>query len=526
MIKLDQVKMKIGYSEKELLSSCAILLSINKKDIVKIDILKKAIDARRKPKIFYILNVGLTLSGNLEDKFTELKVKPITGLEYKKITYKSPIIIGFGPSGMFAGLALSRMGLKPIIFEQGKEINEREKDVLEFWQNRKLNKYSNVQFGEGGAGTFSDGKLNSNISNDYCKKVLYEFCKFGAPSEIMYNSKPHIGSDKLKEVVVNIRKEIIALGGNVYFSHKLTDINIINDQIESIEILNLKNNEKQTYKCENLLLCVGHSARDVFELLSKKNVTLKQKAFAMGVRIEQKQKDINFVQYGSNDKRLPPADYKLAVHLPSGRSVFTFCMCPGGEVVSSSSNEGEIVTNGMSNFARDKENANSAVLVNVTPEDYDSLDPLAGIYFQAKYEKLAFELGGGNYNAPAESVGSFLGKDNCKHNINPTYRPNITLTQIEKCLPDFVANSLKEGLPLLNQKLKDFAKNENLLIAIESRSSCPLTILRDENFESNIKGLYPIGEGAGYAGGIISSAQDGIKVAEKIYEKIKILNNK
>ena len=256
-------------------------------------------------------------------------------------------------------------------------------------------------------------------------------------------------------------------------------------------------------------------------MLYNKGVEIKQKPFAMGVRIEQKQSDINLSQYGAEKiDGLPAADYKLAVHLPNGRSVFTFCMCPGGEIVASSSGDGEVVTNGMSYFARDKENANSAVLVNVTPDDYGSDHPLAGVYYQAKYEKLAFELGGGDFNAPAESVGSFVYDKDTKTNINYTYRPNITMCKIAKCLPKVVTESLKLGLPMLNNKLKNFAKDENLLVAIESRSSCPLTIVRDENFESNIKGLYPIGEGAGYAGGIMSSAQDGIKVAESIYNKM------
>ena len=268
-------------------------------------------------------------------------------------------------------------------------------------------------------------------------------------------------------------------------------------------------------------MCVGHSARKTFEMLYQKGANIKQKPFAMGVRIEQKQSDINLSQYGKEKiDGLPAADYKLVEHLPNGRAVFTFCMCPGGQVVASSSDEGEIVTNGMSDFARDKENANSAVLVNIVPEDYGSAHPLAGIYYQAKYEKLAFELGGKNFDAPAESVGSFIKGQEIASEINFSYRPGIKFAKIEKCLPKIVADSLKIGLPLLNKKLKNFAKDENLLIAIESRSSCPLTIVRDENYESNIKGIYPVGEGAGYAGGIVSSAQDGIKVAERIYNRL------
>lgn len=521
MIKVDNLKIIPPFSFDKLEKICAKTLKISQKSIKKVKILKKSIDARRKPNVFYIISAGIELENNLEDNFLNLKfIEEDYSLKYQKKSLSlPPIIVGFGPSGMFAGLAFARMGLKPIILEQGKRVEEREKDVLDFWNNRKLNRYSNVQFGEGGAGTFSDGKLNSNISNRYCKSVLQEFVRFGAPQEILYEAKPHIGSDKLKNVVKNIREEILSLGGKIYFNHKMIDFSLKNNEISSISALNIENNQILTLETKHLLLCVGHSGRDTFKLLYDKNVSLSQKPFAMGVRIEQKQEAINFAQYGSASKYLPPADYKLVTHLESGRSVFTFCMCPGGQVVASSSEEGRIVTNGMSEFARDKENANSALLVNVMPEDYHSPHPLAGIEFQDKYERLAFELGGGNYNAPAQSVGEFLGKNN-PAKITPSYRPQITLTQIEKCLPDFVSKSLKEALPILNKKLNGFANDENLLIAIESRSSCPLTINRNENYLSSIKGLYPVGEGAGYAGGIISSAQDGIKVAEKIYENI------
>lgn len=524
MIKVEQIQVGLSCNEGEIKTACAKKLKIKQSDIESIVLLKKSIDARRKPKINYILNVGLNLKNNLENKFAESKFDlDRSGLSYqKKSCPLPPVIVGFGPSGMFAGLALARMGFNPIIIEQGKCVEEREKDVLEFWNNRKLNRYSNVQFGEGGAGTFSDGKLNSNVNNIYCKKVLNELYHFGAPEEILYQSKPHIGSDKLKKVVKNLRNEIISLGGKVLFSHKFVDFETKNNEISKIFVENLENNERFEIKTNHLLLCVGHSARDVFSLLYDKGANLAQKPFAMGVRIEQKQSDINLAQFGQQNPLLPPADYKLVTHLPSGRSVFTFCMCPGGEVVSSSSNEGEVVTNGMSNFARDKENANSALLVNVLPSDYPSSHPLAGIEFQAKYEKLAFMLGGENYNAPAQTVGSFLGnKKEGEKRVSPSLKPGVTFAQIEKCLPDFVIASLKEALPILDKKLKGFAKDENLLIAIESRSSCPLTILRDENFVSSIKGIYPVGEGAGYAGGIISSAQDGIKVAESIYNNTK-----
>ena len=522
MIKLDCISLPIGFNDEKIKEICAKNLKISSKSIKNFEILKLSLDARRKNNIKYVASIALELDEQTKKLFPSLLYK----LERPTLNYSPktiplpPVIVGFGPSGMFAGLALARMGLKPIILEQGKCVEERQKDVDEFWTKGKLNKFSNVQFGEGGAGTFSDGKLNSNINNIYCKKVIQEFYNFGAPKEILYLSKPHIGSDNLKNIVKNIREEIIKLGGKVLFSTKFCDFFVENNKLSQILVKNVDTDKDEIIKTNHLLLCVGHSARETFELLYKKKINLQQKPFAMGVRIEQSQEKINQGQYGKGyDKRLPNADYKLVEHLENGRSVFTFCMCPGGQVVASSSNEGEIVTNGMSNFARDGQNANSAVLVNVTPEDYNSSHPLAGIYFQAKYEKLAFNIGGGNFNAPAQTVGEFLG---CKKvaSIKSTYKPNINITDISKCLPKFVTESLKIALPKLNQKLKGFADDENLLIAIESRSSCPLTILRDENFQANIEGIYPVGEGAGYAGGIISSAQDGIKVAESIYNEI------
>ena len=489
MIKIDQIMLPIKYTNLDIKNGICKSLKIKESDVLDFEIYKLSIDARKKPNIKYVASIVANLEEKIERKFASLKFEKNTKLlEYKKInSSKKVVVVGFGPSGIFASLTLARMGFKPIIIEQGKQVEEREKDVLLFWNERKLNKYSNVQFGEGGAGTFSDGKLNTNLNNEYCKIVTNEFYNFGAPKEITYINKPHIGSDNLKHVVKNIREHIISLGGKFMFSTKLKDIEIENNKIRTVVLENVETAKTQTISADYVVLCVGHSARETFEMLYNKGVEIHQKPFAMGVRIEQKQSDINLSQYGVKKvDGLLNADYKLVTHLPNGRSVFTFCMCPGGQVVASSSNEGEIVTNGMSNFARDKENANSAVLVNVLPSDYGSDNPLAGLYYQAKYERLAFELGGSNYNAPAESVGSFIFNEENKPKINTSFQPNITLCKIEKCLPNFVAESLKLGLLELNKKLKNFAKDENLLIAIESRSSCPLTILRNENFESNI----------------------------------------
>lgn len=525
MLLIEQISLPIKFVDDDIFSQVCKILRINKKDIENFEISKLSIDARKKPNVKYVASVLVSLKGNLEKKYPKYAyVKQTKEMKYKKIeSNKTFVVVGFGPSGMFGALALARMGLKPIVVEQGKMVYEREQDVKNFWENRVLNKYSNVQFGEGGAGTFSDGKLNTNLHNEYCKMITQEFYNFGAPKEITYLNKPHIGSDNLKSIVKNIREHIISLGGTFMFNTKLDDIVVKDDKIESVKLKNVVTEKITNLKADYVLLCVGHSARETFEMLYKHNVNLRQKPFAMGVRIEQKQSEINLSQYGAEHiDGLPNADYKLVAHLPNGRSVFTFCMCPGGQVVASSSNDGEIVTNGMSDFARDKENANSAVLVNIIPDDYESDHPLAGIYYQAKYEHKAFVLGGSNFNAPAESVGEFLKDEKIKSNISYSYRPGITFCKIKDCLPPIVADSLKLGLPMLNQKLKNFAKDENLLIAIESRSSCPLTIVRDESGQSSIKGLYPVGEGAGYAGGIMSSAQDGVKIAELIYKSLQV----
>jgi len=523
MIKVDNIKLKVGFEETDVKHAIAKELRINLKDVKTFEFLRLSIDARKKPNVYYVATVAACLASGIEAKYRDKAVmvdhSPKT---YEKVESNSrPVVVGFGPAGMFAALMLARMGLKPIVIEQGKSVDEREEDVQKFWNEGKLNTYSNVQFGEGGAGTFSDGKLNSTAHSGYVKDVLNEFYLHGAPKEILYLSKPHIGSDNLKNVVKNIRNEIIKLGGKIHFNTKLIGVNVKNNSVCGIKLCDIVKKCEFDMLCDKLILAIGHSARDTFTLLKNMGVVLEKKPFAMGVRIEQKQEAINIAQYGENyDKRLPSADYKLVEHLDNGRSVFTFCMCPGGVVVSSTSDEGSIVTNGMSYFARDKENANSAVLVNVMPSDFAGDDVLSGVEMQRKYERLAFELGGRNYNAPAETVGEFLGKEKVPA-IKTSYRPNVTLCDISKCLPDFVSDAIRQALPKFNNRLKGFADDKNLLIAIESRSSSPVTIVRGEDFQSSLKGLYPIGEGAGYAGGIMTSAIDGIKCAEKIYFSFK-----
>ncbi len=553
ILEIDNINMPVNYTDAELERKIRQKLKINEKKNFKIHKLRESIDARKKSNVHYTLNIGVEIEGYKNFlHFKEIQVD-YTGLHYeKKKISQPPIVVGFGPSGIFCALALSEMGLNPIVIEQGKDVDERAKDVQNFWNDRKLNIYSNVQNGEGGAGAFSDGKLTTNINSPYNKKVLNEFILAGAPKEIYYKSKPHIGSDNLPNVIKNIRQKIIKNGGKVLFNRKFLDILTKNNEIIGIRVLNLENHCVEELNTQHLILAVGHSAIDTFEILYKNKIDMSPKPFAMGVRIEQNQKLINQSQYGNFAKYLGSADYKLVTHLENGRSVFTFCMCPGGEVIASSSEEGTIVTNGMSNFKRDLDNANSAVLVNVSPKDFIKGSVLDGLYFQRFYEKLAYQLGGNNYNAPCQKVKDFLGKStkiikktlkkrvfdikitknviflqkNSKflikttELIKATYKPNVTYCDISKCLPDFVTSALREALPILNSKVAHFADDDCLLTAIESRTSCPIQITRDESGQSNIKGLYPIGEGAGYAGGIMTSALDGIYCAEKIYNAL------
>ncbi len=527
---LSECKVRVGYGERDIFEAIYKKYHLKRSDIARFEIVKESVDARKKPDVVMSLNIAIEAEKSAERKCRQLPEILVshTGLEYEKINFLGdrPVVVGFGPSGMFAGLALALAGFKPIILEQGKKVDERQKDVDEFWKNRKLNRFSNVQFGEGGAGTFSDGKLASNVSNSYTKKVINEFILAGAPSEIFYSSTPHIGSDRLKEVVSNIRKKIEQNGGEVIFNAHFEGFSKNGDRGLFVNFKNVQSEEVFKIEASALILAVGHSAGDVYQLLNNLNCKLVPKPFAMGVRIEHSQQKLDFAQYGKLDKNLPSSNYKLVTHLKNGRSVFSFCMCPGGTVVASSSEEGTIVTNGMSNYARDGKNANSALLVNVSPADYEGDDALSGLRFQKKYERLAFELGGGNFDAPAEKVKDFLSESKSVSSgagdeVFPTYLPNVKFTQIKNCLPDFVAESLKEALPIFDKKINGFADGENILIGIESRSSSPVQIVRDENFMCNLGRVFVCGEGAGYAGGITSSAQDGIKCAEKVMEFLK-----
>ena len=514
MIRLKDIKINEDISNEEILKLACKKYKIKKDDVIKWHIYKKSIDARKKDNIFYNYTIDMECKNeknikNVEyvekEKNEEIKVN-------RKSTYK-PVIIGAGPAGLFAALTLAQNGIKPIIIEQGKKVEERKIDVDNFRRCGKLNTLSNVQFGEGGAGTFSDGKLTTGIHNVFCKKVLQEFYNFGAPEQILYINKPHIGTDNLINIIRNIREEIIKLGGEFLFNEKVTDFEIEDNKIKSVIC-------SRKIETDTVILAIGHSARDTFEKLYEKGIKMEPKNFSVGVRIEHKQKMINNSQYSENTKlKLPPAEYKLVYH-GNERSCYIFCMCPGGVVMASSSEEKTIVTNGMSRFLRDGENANSAILVNVTPNDFENDSPIAGIYFQKKLEEKAYILGGSNYYAPIQRVEDFLENRKSTYigEIKPTYLPGVTLSNLNEILPDFVAQTLKEGIIYFDRKIKGFANKDAIITGVETRSSSPVKIVRDENLVANVKGIYPCGEGAGYAGGIMSAAVDGIKCAIKVLE--------
>jgi hypothetical protein len=516
MYRIENIKIREDFEKEELIEYICKKYKINMNTLKKWNIVKKSIDARKKEDIFYNYTIDIETNQKLK-KFKIIKEEQNIIPEFRNIKMnKRPVIIGAGPSGLFCALILARAGVKPIVVEQGKKVEERINDVESFRKEGKINSKSNVQFGEGGAGTFSDGKLTSNINNAYSKKVIQEFYNFGAPEQILYTPKPHIGTDNLIEILKNIRNEIINLGGTFFYNEKMIDFELKDNKIKSITT------EKRQIETDNLILAIGHSARDTFYKLYEKNIEMKRKNFSIGLRIEHLQNMINEAQYGKFTKlKLPPAEYKMAYHAENGRTCYTFCMCPGGEVIASSSDEKTIVTNGMSKYARNGKNSNSAILVNITTEDVgEGNNPLKGIEFQKKLEESAFKLGGENYYAPVQRVEDFLNnvQSTSIGAVKPTYLPGYKLTNLNEILPEFISETLKEGIKYFDKKIKGFANPDAILTAIETRSSSPVTIIRNEKYESNVKGIYPCGEGAGYAGGITTSAVDGIKCAIAVIE--------
>lgn len=518
MIRLKEIKIRENLSNEEIFEKALAKNKLNKNEVSEWRIYKRTVDARKKDDIHYnyIFDVKLKNSKK-EEKFQKIEEYVFPKVNIKRKSEIQPVIVGAGPAGLFAGIILIENGVKPIILERGKSVDERVKDIQEFITNRKFNVSSNIQFGEGGAGTFSDGKLNTGNTNIYSRKVLEEFVRFGAPEEILYTAKPHIGTDNLVKIIKNIREYIIANGGQVIFQEQVKDFEITNGKITGVYC-------SKKIETDAVILAIGHSARDTFKKIYEKQIAMQPKNFAVGVRIEHLQKDINIAQYGEQTKlKLPVADYKLVYHASNGRTCYTFCMCPGGTVMASNSEENSIVTNGMSNFARDGENANSAVLVNVNIDDYYKNTPLDGMYFQEQLEKNAYKLGGENYNAPVQRLEDFIKNQKSEKigKVKPTYKPGYTLSNLNEILPDFVSETLKEGIQELDKKMHGFVDNDSILTGVETRSSSPVQIIRDkETLNSiNVEGLYPCGEGAGYAGGIMTAAIDGIRCAIKILEK-------
>ncbi len=526
MLRINNIHLPLNYDDSLIRKKVSKELRIGEKSIKSCSLFRRSIDARKKDNIFFLATIDAELFCDESKIIRKCKnVVESTPYSYDVSDFKgsvSPVIVGMGPAGLFAGLILAQSGAKPIIIERGKDVDSRTADVNKFWIDGILDTTSNVQFGEGGAGTFSDGKLNTGTKDLRQRKVLYEFVNHGAPDEILYNAKPHIGTDKLKITVKNIREEIISLGGKVLFETKLVGINSDNGKVTSAIVEN--NGKTDIIETDSILLAIGHSARDTFEMLYDKKIPIEAKAFSVGARIEHLREKIDKAQYGkfAGNKNLGASSYKMNVHLENGRGVYTFCMCPGGKVVNASSEENRLVTNGMSEFARNEINSNSALLVGVNPDDFQSDSPLAGMYFQRTLEENAFIFGGENYNAPVQRVDDFLNgkKSTTLGEVVPSIGPDYTLSDISQIFPEYISESMKQGIVAMGRKLKGFDDGDAVLTAVETRSSSPIRILRNNDTLQSIaiNGLYPCGEGAGYAGGIISAAVDGIKCAEKIIE--------
>ena len=526
MIRIREINLPPEHSVAQLSYEAARALKVSNSKIRRVKIVRRSVDARKKPDVRIVYTIDVAVDGN-ENKILKqsgCKKAAIAPVAFYKVpkfrgdTTQRPVVVGFGPAGMFAALILAIAGLRPVVLERGEEAAQRHEKVETFWKTEKLDVKSNVQFGEGGAGTFSDGKLNTNVNNPRIGWILEQFVAAGAAEDILFDTKPHVGTDVLLTVVQNLRQRIISLGGEVRFNACVTDIYRENGHITGLQI-----NGEEDLSCRHVIFAIGHSARDTFRHLESLDIPLEAKPFSMGVRIEHKQSMVNTSQYGTDSPVLPPADYKLVKHLEN-ETVYTFCMCPGGYVVAAASEEGRCVTNGMSYASRAGENANAALLVTLNPRDFPGEGPLAGMYWQQEIEEKAFKAGGSNYYAPAQKVGDFLKgiPSTGAGRVAPTYRPGVTWCDLHEVLPAKITNALKEALPLLDGNLKGFSDDDSVLTAPETRSSSPVRIVRDEHKQScGLKGLYPAGEGAGYAGGIMSAAIDGILCAEALMEEIE-----
>ncbi|MBQ7132466.1 MAG: hypothetical protein IJO29_07825 [Oscillospiraceae bacterium] len=530
MIRINNIKAPLDFDNAFLLDFAAKELKTSCKNIHNLQVARKSVDARKKDNICF----NLAINVQCENEYQLLKKHAKSANISKQKIYefaakesklkKRPVIVGFGPAGIFAAYILALCGADPIVLERGQDIDSRAESVNNFSKNGNLNTESNIQFGEGGAGAFSDGKLNTGTNDEKHFFILKTLNEFGAPDDILINAKPHVGTDKLRITIKNMRKRIIELGGEIIFNAKFTEV--VKNGSKLCAVKYIKNGQTETIQTDHCILALGHSARDVFEYLYKSGIEIIQKSFAVGVRIEHLAQDINEAMYGrfANHPKLGAADYKTVAHTNQGRTMYSFCMCPGGVVVPAASEENSVVTNGMSNFARDEVNSNSALLVGISPADIGDSSPLAAMEFQRRIERAAFLSANSSYAAPINLVGDFLKSNTSKKlgSIKPSYMPSTEFALPDSYLPEFVCDTLRQGISITAEKIKGFDRSDAILTGVESRSSSPVRIVRDESLcSTSLKGLYPCGEGAGYAGGIMSAASDGIRCALAVLESEK-----
>ena len=524
MLRIDQLRLPPGAPETLLRDKCARLLRLPPEDVRSCTVLRRAIDAREGLNFVYTAAVEVKNEPQALRRCRDKRVSAYAPESYAlprpvAAPETRPIVVGAGPAGLFAALVLARCGARPILLERGRPVEQRQADVERFWRGGALDTESNVQFGEGGAGAFSDGKLNTGTRDLRHRYIMETLVRCGAPEDILTDAKPHVGTDKLHIALQCLRQELLSAGAELRFGARLEGLRIESDAVCGVTVC--QDGRSYDLPARQVLLALGHSARDTFEMLYAAGVHMEQKPFAMGVRIEHRQSDIDAAQYRAlaGHPALPPSTYKLSCHLDNGRSAFSFCVCPGGQVVAAASEAGRTVTNGMSEYARDRENINGALLVNVTPADFPSPHPLSGIALQRQVESAAYALTGG-YRAPCQRVEDFLaGRPSAGPGaVSPSYRPGVVFTDLRRCLPPFIADTLTLALPVLGRRLRGYDSPDALLTGVETRSSSPVRLVRDAHYQANIRGIYPCGEGAGYAGGILSAAADGMRCAEKLLE--------